>query len=237
MNCLDFRRAALADPRLARTEPALAEHAAACDVCRRFAGELAALDAEIERALDVPVPEGLAARIMLRTSGRRRQRWVPVSAAAAAALTAVTVLTIAVFVREPAFAETLVDHIENEVHQVHGKSGTIDDSRLAYTVAQSGARLLHADAALPRVVYASNCVIDGQLAAHFVIETAEGQYTVMLLPDATGPASRFASGRWHGVLTQHGHGQVAVITDARAHAGTMHAIAADFRARIVFEGV
>ncbi|MBS01740.1 MAG: hypothetical protein CMQ24_03425 [Gammaproteobacteria bacterium] len=69
MNCLDFRREALADPRLARTEPALAEHAAACDACRRFAGELAALDAEIERALDVPVPEGLAARIMLRTSG------------------------------------------------------------------------------------------------------------------------------------------------------------------------
>ena len=178
MNCLDFHREALADPRLARTEPALAEHAAACDACRRFAGELAALD-----------------------------------------------------------AETLVDHIENEVHQVHGKSGTIDDSRLAYTVAQSCARLLHADAALPRVVYASNCVIDGQLAAHFGIETAEGQYTVMLLPDATGPASRFASGRWHGVLTQHGHGQVAVITDAWAHAGTMHAIAADFRARIVFEGV
>ena len=143
----------------------------------------------------------------------------------------------ALLTQEPVFDYTLLDHIENEVHQVHGKSGIIDERRLAYTVAQSGARLLSSSPALPRVVYASNCVIDGQLAAHLVIETEAGQYTVMLLPNTAHPPERFASGQWHGVLTMHGSRRVAVITDAQADTGTLHAIARDFRQQLVFERV
>lgn len=234
MNCLHFRREALADPTAVRTAPQLVHHLSGCDACRGFALELAALDADIEYALDVPVPEGLAARTILRARGQQRPRLVPF-ALAAAALAAVAVFAV-LLSQEPVYAEVLVDHIENEVHQVHGKSGTIDESRLAYTVAQSGARLLGSNPALPRVVYASNCVIDGQLAAHLVIETEAGQYTVMLLPGDEHPAERFASGRWHGVLTRHGSGRVAVITDVQTDTGTLHAIATDFRSQVVFEG-
>ena len=69
MNCLHYRRKALADPASARNTPALVHHASGCEACRRFAVELAALDASIEQALEVPVPVGLTARTILRAGG------------------------------------------------------------------------------------------------------------------------------------------------------------------------
>jgi hypothetical protein len=57
MNCLEFRREKLADPRRLSRE-ALA-HMGDCAACRGFAIEVNENEERIATALEVPVPEGL----------------------------------------------------------------------------------------------------------------------------------------------------------------------------------
>lgn len=61
MNCLEFRRRTMED--IARSAP-MDEHARDCGACRAFAARMRAQDAQIAGALDIPVPDNLAARIL-----------------------------------------------------------------------------------------------------------------------------------------------------------------------------
>ncbi len=70
MNCLDFRREKLADPRRLSAE-ALA-HLNDCAACRGFAAEINENEARLAAALDVPAPEGLAERVILRSKTQTR---------------------------------------------------------------------------------------------------------------------------------------------------------------------
>ena len=63
-NCLEFRREKLADPR--HLSPDALAHLNECAACRGFAAEINENEARLAAALAVPVPEGLAERIVLR---------------------------------------------------------------------------------------------------------------------------------------------------------------------------
>ena len=69
MNCLAFRRAKLADPN--RLSAAARAHEQGCPGCLVFARRIDANEKRIVRALTVPVPEGLADRVILGATGRR----------------------------------------------------------------------------------------------------------------------------------------------------------------------
>jgi len=65
MNCHETQRWLYVQPHAAR--PDITAHIAQCVACRRAAEALFRNEREIERtALDVHVPEGLAARVLLR---------------------------------------------------------------------------------------------------------------------------------------------------------------------------
>ena len=64
MNCLEFRREKLADPR--RLSPGAVAHLNDCAACRLFAAEINENEGRLADVLAVPVPEGLAERIVLR---------------------------------------------------------------------------------------------------------------------------------------------------------------------------
>jgi hypothetical protein len=64
MNCLEFRREKLADPRRLSARGGGAPDD--CAACRGFAAEINENEARLAAVLDVPVPEGLAERIVLR---------------------------------------------------------------------------------------------------------------------------------------------------------------------------
>ncbi|MGN6092658.1 MAG: DUF3379 family protein [Luteibacter jiangsuensis] len=74
MNCLDFRRRVGAEPR--SRDPELLAHRDACkEGCAAFWQRAQRFEDDLEAALAVPVPEGLADRILLAqaTGERRRQ--------------------------------------------------------------------------------------------------------------------------------------------------------------------
>ena len=73
MNCLEFRREKLANPR--RPSEQAQAHAQVCPGCAAFARGVDEEEAQIERALSVPVPEGLSERVLLRPQGVKRPAW------------------------------------------------------------------------------------------------------------------------------------------------------------------
>ncbi|PIW71165.1 MAG: DUF3379 domain-containing protein, partial [Hydrogenophilales bacterium CG12_big_fil_rev_8_21_14_0_65_61_21] len=85
MNCLEFRRLALANP--LHPGAAALEHEAACPDCARFYLDLRRQEEEMYQALAIPVPEGLADRILLKTRPRLLDQarsvrvWLPALAA------------------------------------------------------------------------------------------------------------------------------------------------------------
>lgn len=88
MNCLDYRRLLLAQG--TETEPMRA-HRTLCAACAELLGEHAVLEAQLRRALEVPVPEGLAERLARGAqppappAQRARRRMLAAAALAAAA--------------------------------------------------------------------------------------------------------------------------------------------------------
>src|SRR5438270_15750 len=68
MNCLDFHRAKLADPRRLTDEARL--HVQACPECAAFASSVDEGERHLAEALASPVPDGLAERIILRSRAR-----------------------------------------------------------------------------------------------------------------------------------------------------------------------
>ena len=83
MNCLEFRRAALIDPQHPGHEAL--EHEASCPSCAHFYRELRMQEEALYEAMNVPVPDGLADRVLLRQTRGWRERLFPRFAAPALA--------------------------------------------------------------------------------------------------------------------------------------------------------
>ena len=76
MNCLDFRRVILVNPR--QPDEAARAHALECAGCRDFLESQREMDAELFAALQVPPPDGLADRILVARGlrpARRNRSW------------------------------------------------------------------------------------------------------------------------------------------------------------------
>ena len=122
MNCIEFRHLILTEP---SAKPSDAEaHLETCAQCTRFKQEILDLDSDIEKALSIDVPEGLAARILLnqslKQSPRFQTRWVQFAMAAsflAAAIFGATLLTIE---ETHDSAEALLVHANHQSHEFSG---------------------------------------------------------------------------------------------------------------------
>src|SRR5258708_26677053 len=70
MNCLDYRRALLAE---GRESNEMKLHRVQCAACAQSLAEHEAFEGELRRGLEVPVPRGLAERLASGHAARRRR--------------------------------------------------------------------------------------------------------------------------------------------------------------------
>lgn len=93
MDCLDFRRLLAIDPNVA--DPDAREHLDGCPFCADAYARAQAFEMRLSLAMNVPIPEGLAERILSaqqvdaqnhRRSARRRIGWIALAAAASLVL-------------------------------------------------------------------------------------------------------------------------------------------------------
>tara|TARA_R110002072_G_scaffold64_15_gene528 strand:- start:16455 stop:17177 length:723 start_codon:yes stop_codon:yes gene_type:complete len=214
MNCLEFRHLILSDP---YAKPSEAEaHLETCAQCRRFRQEVLDLDSDIEKALNIEVPEGLAARVLLNHSlqeQKPRRKWVQYAMAASVLM---AVLFSVTFLNEQSSTITpstkkILAHAAHQPHEFYGS----EHQPLANEDVERLMASLQLTASIDNVVYAAICPVDGESAAHLVIKDGEDQYTVLLVPEHS-PNKMFSvdDKLWRGFVSPHPAGALAVLAGA-----------------------
>lgn len=176
MNCIDFRRTAGAGPRGLASEAVV--HAAQCAACRALLYRQRELDVRLEEALRVPVPEGLAERVLVaRSSGRPRLRptW---AVAAGIVLAAALAWAVPPLFAGHGLAGEALAHVHEEPQSFRIRMNP-PTGLLATDLAAQGLRLA---ADVGEVTYATLCPMATGTARHLVISTPEGPVTLLLLP-------------------------------------------------------
>lgn len=209
MQCLEVRRQLTIDP--ASREPALLAHLQQCPSCASFAQEQQAFDARLAEAVDTPVPEGLAARIVLNQSTRlrRRQRYrFGVGLAASVLLVAgVTGMLLLARISVP-LEQTVLQHVHNEMDHLAERKD-IRLPQLKQLLAEHGVSL---DDGLGPVRYAGACQIRKSEGVHLVVEAGGKPVTVLLMPNESVEGRRtFGDERFSGVAVPLDNGSMAII--------------------------
>ena len=181
MNCLDFRRACLAEPEGQDRE--FRVHAETCRACGAFLGEQQQFEGRLRRVLAVEPPAGLAARVMLKQSFASR-RWAPrLAVAATVLLTLVATSASYLWTRPLSFEAEVLAHIHAEPEAL-AMHGPVAADKLAAVLRVLGVQLNDMPG---EVRYASVCDIRRRLGAHLVLAGAHGPITVLLMPEAHMP--------------------------------------------------
>lgn len=226
MDCLEFRRAAGADP--GHLAPDALAHAGTCGRCAAHLDELRAMDARILAALRVPLPSsspsaGAAAGTRLPRAGFDRRRWYALAASVVAGVLVGTLL----WVGNPrdSLAADLVAHVVHEPEALALADRPVDPARAAEVLARGRIRL-RPDAV--DVSYANSCEFRGHVVPHLVVRTAAGAVTVMVLRDERpARAVDFREQGYAGRIVPAGPGSIAVIgaadTDLEAVAAAVQA--------------
>lgn len=209
MNCLEFRREKLVDPR--RLAPGAQDHAAACPACAAFAREVDEGELALDRALMVPAPEGLADRIILHAQRPRRawRAW----ALAASVLLAVAAGFVAWQGPGSAneYARLAIEHVVMEPES-HTVIHTPDQEAFRKVVHNLGGSLKDMPG---KIRYMRLCPFGEGFGWHVVIETPEGLATLLLVPGKKPAAVQAASVEgWSAVVEPTGRGYYAVVTDS-----------------------
>lgn len=179
--------------------PEVQTHVAGCGECGRFLDETRALDGRVRSALEVPL-------------ARFRGRAAPVRrfALAASVLLAVMISGLWLLGPQRVLAAEVVRHIEHEAASWEHEQ-LLTPSEFAAVLKESGVEI---DPTMP-VVYAAACPFRGRRVPHFVVRTASGPVTVMLLAhEKVRMRTSFSESGMQGVLLPLREGSVAIVARA-----------------------
>ena len=210
MNCLEFRRFKLADPR--RLPEEAQAHANDCPGCLAFAGSVNEAEAALERTLTVAVPEGLADRILLRQSGQRRASRKALALAASIVLAvAASVIVTTRDADSGNPARIAIEHVLDEPESLTTYYNA-DPERFAEIVRDLGGNVREP---IGRVRYIKRCPVEQGSGWHIVFEAPQGLATLILVPDRPISAAATANlGRWTARAEPIRGGYYALVTDS-----------------------
>lgn len=176
MNCLEFRRVVIADPR--RLDAETATHVERCAACRDFLVRALAFEGTLAAALRVSLPEGLRERLLDRTARTRRPYgWL---ALAAGVLVAIAMAFALTWTRDDPLALAGIDFVVYEEAQAIADAKGTDIAVLERVAAGMGVSLSEQ---LGELRYMGTCPIAGATAHHVLVRTPLGKVTLLLIPE------------------------------------------------------
>jgi hypothetical protein len=221
LTCIEYRNLVGGDP--GRRDPAVAAHRLACRGCADFSRELEGLDRRLAAALAVPLPEGLAHRVVLRATAETvppATRWA-LAAAAAFAFVVAGAVWFAPALRqhqgEAALAAAVIAHAQHEPASWGPGVEPVSSVSLRNVLARGEVALLD-EARLGVVSYATVCPLHGRQVPHLTVQSVAGPAMVLLLPDEPLARERpLDEDGLRGVLVPVGRGSIAIVAaDPRA---------------------
>ncbi len=212
MNCSDVHLSVGAEP--SATSPELEAHLRGCVACAQFRAEMLRLDEKIRRALTVDIPPlehraPASPAVKMPVPYALSRQW---ALAASVLLAVVVVLVMWGALPSHSLAADVVSHVVSEPVD-EPLSGPVDESTVRSVMEQAGLRL---DPINPSIVFIRTCFIRGRLVPHFMVRTADGMATVMILPDEqVKAAEKFEGSGYKGVLIPDARkGSIALLSRA-----------------------
>ncbi|MCZ4304272.1 DUF3379 family protein [Zoogloeaceae bacterium G21618-S1] len=208
--CLDFRREKLADPR--RLSPAARLHMHDCPQCRHFSRRLDASEAQIEQVLAVPVPDGLADRVLLNVHHGKRRPW------SLMALAATVVLSLGIGFQqwhpraEVDYARLAIEHVLHEPQSLTDHR-LADPSQFRFVLANFGGQMHRS---VGKVRYMKLCPVAEGTGWHIVLDTEHGPATLLLVPGkrVNAPTGTRQMKGYVARALPGGQGYYAIITES-----------------------
>jgi hypothetical protein len=208
MNCLEFHRQKLGDPR--RLSAEAQTHAQGCADCLTFARSVDDAEAQLQQGLATPVPEGLADRVLLRVHASGRPAWR--AWALAASVVIGVALTFVLLQTTPSgeYARLAIEHVVDEPESFRMLYNT-EPAVIGEAMRSVGATLKEP---IGRVRYVRLCPLEqGGTGWHIVFETPEGLVTLILVPGKHPGSMQVASASgWSALIRPIPHGYYAVVT-------------------------
>lgn len=191
MDCLEFRRLLGSDPHVG--DPAAREHAQSCPFCAEAQARAQAFEARLAVALAVPVPSGLADRVLLaqltrerreRRGGRSRLGWLALTAAAG------LVLAIGLWPRHeaPGLAQLVAEHVMAPAeHAALSRTAPLPEADVRRAFAERGLALASVPAG---IAYARDCPVGPYRTVHMVMHRADDPVSVVYVVQYRVPVRR-----------------------------------------------
>lgn len=179
MTCLDVRRQQLANPDT--QSAAMHAHLSQCESCREHGERLLAQDARLRDALQVPVPEGLVERALLRRQLRSPQRfrnWM--IAASVACLALFAAWWQLPWSQSRDWALLVAEHVADEPAALAAR-GEIAAAELNKLLHSWGLALREP---LGKLRYLDRCAMPDGRGLHAVIATEQWGLVTLILPPA-----------------------------------------------------
>jgi hypothetical protein len=227
MRCLECRRLLLAAPR-ERTS-SQRNHMAGCADCTRLAHRLMGLERGLDEAALVPVPDALAARVLLGPQSRRAARRA--TAAVAASIVAAVVI-FAGALGAPMLAPSV--HAVGPTHPAVVAIAEVAADESGAAMASAVDDKIDTEASLRRLGlalkegeanahYVGKCRVDGDRQCdHIVLSTPDGHANVMLVPEYPVHERVFVTDRHMvALVSPAGAGGYIVVADSAKTAKRM----------------
>ncbi|MGO4892416.1 DUF3379 family protein [Flavobacterium sp. W21_SRS_FM6] len=221
MDELEFRRAVLADP----NDKELAK-ATADDLKKQaFVKEIKQLDKKITEASNIPVPDGLAHRLLLRqtmavhTQKRQRSHFIQLALAASVAFILGISVTQWQFKEAASLSEYGIAHVLHEGDYALGASEDISLSQVNAKLARFGGEMT---ANTGQIYYANFCDFDNIKSLHLVMQGDNGKVSVFIVPNMQGYAIDSAvKGKWNSEAYNLSKASLVIVSDVPSDVARM----------------
>lgn len=215
MDCLEFRRLLGTDPRVAGA--AARAHLETCPRCRDAYARAHAFEGRLTQALSVPVPEGLADRVLLnQLTGERQRRatgfrygWIALAAAASLAI------AIGVVQRQRAGAASIpdlvVEHVNGEEKPMLALRTPVPSAEVQSAFTDRGVHL----ASVPDdISYVAECPVGAYPTVHMVMPRDNQPISVLYFPSyRVAAAQEFTRGTQHGREVRIADGTLVMLAE------------------------
>lgn len=217
MNCKQYQEAIAADP--SESFEGGEEHASACGDCRELRDGYRALDARVQSALAIRVPElqmpelpDLEVADNVVTLAPRKRFTTPAWFGLAAALAMAAyfgLLTLNSADPGLSLAEQVIAHLDHEQGSRIVTDVAVPERTLNSVVSNHVAEM---NGGIGLITYARSCVVNGKSIPHLVIQGERGPVTLLLMPDeAVDQAISLDGVSINGVILPNGNGSIAII--------------------------
>ena len=217
MDDLNFRRAIYADPKTQNAEVLAAMKTD--EKKKKFSQELSQLDEKIMQAIQVPVPDGLCDKLILRQSLANHQVYkrktrIHLALAASVAIIGGLVLN---FMQFSSAYNNLGDYALAHVYHEQGHFN--NDSTTQVSLTNLNNKMATFDGSfkksLGKLLFADYCRFDGMKSLHLVYQGATSPVTVFIVPkdEQLNFTPNFNDKKLFGSSIEFKHSNVIVVAD------------------------